>query len=525
MPMLNTERLTRRIALLHEQQKVHTLRGMRRGIEKESLRVNARGGIAQTPHPASLGSALSNPHLTTDYSEALLEFITPAYEYVTDCLLFLTDLHHFVYEKLEDELLWVSSMPCVVGGEMSIPIAQYGSSNAGRFRTVYRHGLWHRYGRHMQAIAGIHYNLSFPDNFWWAYRHLEGDDEVPLAQFTSREYFSLIRNYQKYVWLIAYLTGASPAMCASFLRGREHTLEAADNHTLYRAHATSLRMSDIGYSNAAQKDLSVSYNSVEAYVDSLEKAMRTPHPDFGNIGVQVDGEWKQLSGNVLQTEAEFYGSIRPKCVPLPGERLTEALRGRGVEYIEMRSLDLNPFEPLGLDQETAHFMEVFATFCLLQDSPPQGEPALQQNKTNLQVAVNEGRNPAAVILLDGQSAPLPTWGLALCDAMLPVAQLLDAARQSHGYAASLAVQRAKLLDPEKTPAARVLGELRRREISFFEFSMGQACQARDYFQAQPLSAARRKFFERLAVESIAEQRAMEAAKEVPFGEYIADWFG
>ena len=144
MPALDNARLVGRIALLREQRKVHTLRGIRRGIEKESLRVGPDGHIAQTPHPAALGSALTHPHLTTDYSEALLEFVTPAYEHVTDCLLFLADLHHFVYESLGDECLWVNSMPCVVGGELSIPIAQYGTSNAGRFRTVYRHGLWHR---------------------------------------------------------------------------------------------------------------------------------------------------------------------------------------------------------------------------------------------------------------------------------------------------------------------------------------------------------------------------------------------
>lgn len=528
MHVLNTDRLTRRIALLHEQQKAHTLRGMRRGIEKESLRVNAEGRIAQTPHPAALGAALTNPHLTTDYSEALLEFITPAYEHVTDCLIFLTDLHRFVYEKLGDECLWVNSMPCVVGDELSIPIAQYGNSNVGRFRTVYRHGLWHRYGRHMQAIAGIHYNVSFPDNFWWAYRHLESAGDIPLHEFTSREYFSLIRNYQKYVWLIAYLTGASPAMCASFMRGRPHNLDSTDNHTLYRPHATSLRMGDLGYSNAAQKGLAVSYNSVDAYADSLELAMRTPHPDFEKIGVRVsvDGkdQWNQLNANVLQTEAEFYGSIRPKCVPLPGERLTAALRGRGVEYVEMRSLDLNPFIPIGIDHETAWFMEIFATFCLLQNSPPQGEQELAQNKANLQVAVNEGRAPDAAITLEGGTTSLREWGLALCDAMLPVAQLLDAARQSHGYTGSLAAQRGKLLDPDTTPSARVLAELRNRELSFFGFAMEQAHKACDYFRAQPMSPGRQEFFERLAVESLNEQRSMDAAKEVPFADYVARWF-
>jgi glutamate--cysteine ligase len=525
MPAFNTERLVRRIALLREQQKVHTLRGMRRGIEKESLRVTPGGHIAQTPHPRALGAALTHPHITTDYSEALLEFITPAYEHITDALLFLTDTHHFVYEKLGDEYLWVNSMPCIVGDELSIPIAQYGTSNLGRLKTVYRNGLWHRYGRHMQAIAGIHYNLSFPDNFWWAYRKNEGACDVVHEDFVSREYFALIRNYQKYVWLVAYLTGASPAMCASFLRGRSHTLEEAENHTLYRQFATSLRLSDIGYSNNAQKKLAVSYNSLGEYVGSLEAAMRTPHPDFEKIGVQKNGEWQQLNANVLQMEAEFYGSIRPKCVPLPGERLSAALRGRGVEYVEMRSLDLNPFLPVGIDHETSYFMELFAAFCLLHESPPQGEDELAQNKANLQTAVNDGRNPAASITLHGATASLREWGYALCEAMLPVAQLLDDARpSSHGYTRSLAAQRRKLIDPTTTPSARVLDELRARECSYFEFAMTHAQRSRNHFRHQPMSQARREFFEHLATESLEEQRELEAARGPEFGDYVAAWY-
>lgn len=524
MPALDNARLVGRIALLREQRKVHTLRGIRRGIEKESLRVGPDGHIAQTPHPAALGSALTHPHLTTDYSEALLEFVTPAYEHVTDCLLFLADLHHFVYESLGDECLWVNSMPCVVGGELSIPIAQYGTSNAGRFRTVYRHGLWHRYGRHMQAIAGIHYNLSFPDNFWWNYRRIENACSVELRDFTSREYFALIRNYQKYGWLLPYLFGASPAMCGSFLRGRPHTLDSVDGHTLYRPFATSLRMSDIGYSNSAQTGLLVGYNSLPDYVDSLGAAMNRTHPEFEKIGVKVDGEWRQLNASVLQLEAEFYGSIRPKCVPLPGERLSEALRNRGVEYIEMRSLDLNPFIPVGIDHETSYFMELFATFCLLQDSPGQVPADLAQNKANLQVAVNEGRSPDAVITMDGTTLALSDWARRLCEAMQPVAQLLDEARQSHGYTRTLVRQLQKVDDPEQTPSARVLAVLRAQESSFFTFAMARAQAARDWFRAHPMSEGRREFFHRLAAESLAEQHAIEASDTLSFDDYVAAYF-
>ena len=423
-------------------------------------------------------------------------------------------------------MLWVTSMPCVLGDDLSIPIAQYGNSNPGRFKTVYRHGLWHRYGRRMQAIAGIHYNLSFPDSFWWTHRRNEGACDLALEDFTSREYFALVRNYQKFVWLLAYLFGASPAMCASFLRGREHDLDETDDHTLYRPFATSLRMGDLGYSNAAQQGLSVSYNSLDAYVDSLEAAMRTPHPAYERIGMRdADGQWRQLSTNVLQMEAELYGAIRPKCVPLPGERLSTALRGRGVEYVEMRSLDLNPFLPVGLDHETAYFMELFATFCLLHDSPAQDAGDLARNRDNLRTAVNAGRSPEAQVVVDGAASPLREWGRVLCEAMRPVAALLDEARpSSQGYTRSLAAQLRKLADPEATPSARVLAALRERETSFFGFAMEQSLRARDYFRAQPMPAARQEFFEHLAAESLAGQAALEAADTQPFDAYVAAWF-
>ena len=137
-----------------------------RGIERECLRVTAEGTLAQTPHPRALGSALTHPSITTDYSEALLEFITPVSRDIDETLDILARIHGFVYRQLGDELLWSSSMPCIVSGDAGIPVARYGQSNVGRMKTVYRYGLGHRYGRLMQAIAGVHYNFSMPEAYW-----------------------------------------------------------------------------------------------------------------------------------------------------------------------------------------------------------------------------------------------------------------------------------------------------------------------------------------------------------------------
>src|SRR5688500_8267571 len=138
------------------------IHGGRKRIERESLRVTPEGRIALTPHPPALGSALTNDNITTDYSEALIELVSPTFNTTWELLQYLLDLHQFVYQHLGDELLWATSMPSIIEGDESIPIAQYGRSNIGRMKTVYRNGLGIRYGRVMQAISGVHFNYSFP---------------------------------------------------------------------------------------------------------------------------------------------------------------------------------------------------------------------------------------------------------------------------------------------------------------------------------------------------------------------------
>ena len=201
------------------------LAGIRRGIEKEGLRVLPTGGLALTPHPLALGSALTHPHITTDYSESQIELITGAHRGVQDCLDELTEVHQFVYRVLQaqgGEMLWVSSMPCGLPTDETIPLARYGGSNVGRAKSVYRMGLGHRYGRRMQTISGVHYNWSLPG-------------------VTSEQYFALIRNFRRHAFVLLYLFGASPALCPCFAQGRPHALQSLGPQALYLPHATSLR--------------------------------------------------------------------------------------------------------------------------------------------------------------------------------------------------------------------------------------------------------------------------------------------
>ncbi|MEO5659332.1 MAG: glutamate--cysteine ligase, partial [Polaromonas sp.] len=198
-------------AILQDRLKALTpqqLKGMRRGIEKESLRSQTSGALAMTPHPAALGSALTHPSITTDFSESQVELVTSAHVSPEAALGQLTQLHQFTYRALQengDEMLWVSSMPCGLPTDETIPIAHFGSSNVGRAKSVYRMGLSHRYGRRMQTISGIHYNWSLPG-------------------VTSEQYFALIRNFRRHAFLLLYLFGASPAVCSTFVAGRQHEL-------------------------------------------------------------------------------------------------------------------------------------------------------------------------------------------------------------------------------------------------------------------------------------------------------------
>ena len=289
------QRLQRLIDLKHS----HLMRNSAIGVEKESLRVNNTGGIAQTPHPEALGSALTHPYITTDYSEALTEFITPPFHHIKQVLDFFRDTQQFVYQKLDGEFLWATSMPCVVAGETSIPVAEYGSSNPGRMKHVYRLGLGHRYGRVMQVIAGVHFNYSFPPEFWPVYSELESN-RLPLQDFISESYMALIRNLQRFGWLIPYLFGASPAICKSFLGGAPTTLKEFNENTYYQPYATSLRMGDIGYQNNKEYEYGIkaNYDSLDAYIESLTCAIETHCPEYEKIGVVVDGEYRQLNANI-----------------------------------------------------------------------------------------------------------------------------------------------------------------------------------------------------------------------------------
>jgi glutamate--cysteine ligase len=497
-----------------------------KGLEKESLRMGADGLIAHTPHPAALGSALTHPQITTDYSESLLELITPPFQDTQATLDALCEIHRYVYAHIGKEWLLCGSMPCGVRGDESIPIARYGSSNIGRMKYVYRLGLAYRYGRTMQAIAGIHFNYSVAEGLWPVLQDLAGDRR-PQREFVADAYFRMIRNILRHGWLVLYLFGASPAICRSFFIGREAMVEQFERFngdTLYRPYATSLRMSDIGYKNNNQAGLRISFDSLEDYVDSLSRAIATPHAEYERIGVKVDGEYRQLNANVLQIENEYYNSVRPKQIIHTGEKPTLALRRRGIRYIELRSVDLNPFQPSGIDIHALRFLEAFALFCLLEPSTPFNEQERAAANANMQAVAVEGRRPGLLLERDGGGVPLRDWAEAIAESMAGLCELLDHGRPERPYSASLQQQRDKIRDAELTPSAQVLAQMRESGECMEGFMQRWSRRHADGYRSQPLAPAVEQAFAQAAEQSLRDQQQVEANDRVSFDVFLQRYF-
>lgn len=497
------------------------LRGIRRGIEKESLRVNTDSRLAQTAHPAPLGSALTHGQITTDYAEALMEFITPAGSEAEATLGVLADIHRHVYRSLGDELLWPVSMPCTVETEDEIELAQYGHSNLGKMKTIYRQGLKNRYGSLMQVIAGVHYNFSMPDDFWPLWQGIKGDRK-PLQDFISESYLGLTRNFLRLGWLVPYLFGASPAVGASFLKNARSKLplETLGRETRFLPKATSLRMSELGYNTKAQDNLAVSYNSLPEFINGLRQAASQPNAAFEKIGVKRHGAYRQLNANTLQDESELYAPIRLKRVTKPGEKISGALQSRGVEYVEVRSLDVNPYAATGIDLGQMRFLDVFLTYCLLKDSPRLSQQQQRTTKQNLNKVATCGRD-LSLQLIDGQTPKsLEAWAEEIFADLVGVARLLDNADQGESFQAALNYQQQKLSNPALTPSARMLTEMQEQGLEVNELAMNLANKHRRTLLGHGYNQMQAGEFAREAVASRLKQGELEKADTISFDDFL-----
>lgn len=494
-----------------------------RGIEKEGLRVQPDFDIAQSNHPHALGHPLTHDSITTDYSEALLELITSVESTRDGLLSQLENTHKFVLNNIGDELLWAGSMPCRLHGNESIRIAEYGDSNIGRLKHVYRKGLDVRYGRIMQSIAGLHFNFSLSDEFW---NYLKDAEQSPLSlkDFKSQKYFAITRNFRRYSWLLMYLFGASPALDKSFVEGRQHDLETFDDKgTLYRPYATSLRMSGLGYSNNAQSSLNICFNTLENFTSTLSNAIHTSHPAYEKIGMRDSEGYTQLNTNILQIENEYYSSIRPKRTTQSGEKPTAALMERGVEYIEVRCLDLNPYLPLGIDEKQVAFVDSFLLFCLLESSPVLSAEACEELDRNFALVTSEGRKPGLTLQRQGESVSLHTWSLEILARVEKYAALLDARENTKLHSESVSEQTMKVEDSSLCPSARVLKDMRSNHQSWLEFAGKLSSQHKvELTHASDLSNVQ-KAFELLAERSHQRAEQVKLSDTVSFDQFLADY--
>lgn len=501
------------------------LQGMLRGIERESLRMQSNGYLSQSDHPKSLGSALTHPHITTDYSEALMEFITPPQDSIQKALSCLRDIHAVVHQHLpEGEKLWPLSMPCMLDNdEENIRLAQYGQSNIGRFKTLYRRGLGIRYGRRMQTIAGVHYNVSFADHLFAALQQHETAPELAaldLADYRSHRYLGLIRNFIRLTPLVIYLLGSSPSVCKCFMTGRDHQLLPLIKGTLYLPYATALRMGRFGYQNSAQKQLGIHYNNLHDYVSELQKAVNTPFAAFSRLGLNDEqGEPVQINDHVLQIENEYYSLVRPKQVPQDDETPSQALQNRGIGYVELRAVDVNPYSPIGIDETTAAFLEVLALYCLLQDSPELWEAEQEQIEINQAEIVNRGRAPNAKIHVDQAQYSVEDWVSQHLDAMQEIAELLDQSSDSQLYTAAMAQMQQRNQDVDATLSAHVIQDTIKHSGTW-NFGSYMAHQHVESYQQHTLSAERISYFNQLAETSLQKQQQLEQEHSKSFEQYL-----
>jgi len=517
-----------RLAYLADKDGRKLLTQLQRGIEKEGLRVDEQGNFAMTPHPRALGSALTNPWLTTDFSEALLEFITPVFTSPDATLAYLRDTHAFFYKQVSGENIWASSMPCALPADDRIPVAQYGTSNRARMKTIYRIGLGHRYGRAMQTIAGVHYNFSMPEQYWQAEfdqaRAVNNTDYKSIQDYISKRYLDLIRNFRRNYWLLIYLFGAAPCFHKSFVHGRQHQMEALGEEDLYLPYATSLRMGDLGYQSIAQKSIFVCYNELDTYIRTLGEAIHKPYQPYEQIGVKKDGEYRQLNSAILQIENEFYSPIRPKRVTRKGETPLRALRERGIEYVEVRCLDVNPFLPLGIDTDTMRFMDTFLIYCLARESDQCDQTEFQRIAENQSRVVMQGRDPDLRIFCGKNEVSMRHCAENLLNDMRPVTEQLDHAHGSTDHADVIDRQMAKVLDDDRTPSARVLNALASNNQSLLAFTQAQTVAFARELKSHRIQADVERQFQTDVEESLQQQQQLEQDQSLDFDAFLAAYY-
>jgi len=334
---------------------------------------------------------------------------------------------------------------------------------------------------------------------------------------TSDEYFALIRNFRRRSWLLLYLFGASPAVCSSFVAGRPHELTELAPGTHYAPHGTSLRMGRLGYQSDAQTSLRVTYNNLDDYTASLYEALTRPYAPYERIGIRDGDDYRQLSTTLLQIENEFYSSVRPKRRIKRGERPLHALRERGVEYVEVRLMDLDPFAPIGITPAACRFLDVFLLNCLFTDSPHDTPAEILEVRQNQQAVAVRGREPGIRLQRNGASTPFTDWANEILRQCQPLAAQIDETFGGAAYSEACDEMVKRVADANLTPSARVLHAMaRNHDNSYVRFALIESTLHKAMLQHLELPREVRERFSRLAAESMQKQRELEGSDDVDF---------
>ncbi|RLA06433.1 MAG: glutamate--cysteine ligase [Gammaproteobacteria bacterium] len=495
------------------------------GLEKESLRVDKNGFLSNKAHPDALGQSFTNSFITTDFCESQLELITPPLHNIDKSLQFLTDLHSFVYKNItkEQEILWASSMPCIIADEEHIPIATYGKSNQGMMKHIYRQGLALRYGKLMQTITGVHINFSFSDIFWQELSRLENSNQN-IQDFITSNYMSGIRNMQKMGWLIPYLFGSSPAICKSFLQGAPTKLKILDDSTYYHPYATSLRMGDIGYQNniESKNGFKANYDNLAKYIQGLQQAINTRCQKYNDLSIIKNNKYQQLNSNILQIENEYYSTVRPKQICELNQSPNLALKENGILYVELRSSDVDLFSPIGVNRNQLYFVVLWIYYCTLKHSNNLSAQQKKEIDENEIKVAHFGRSPNLMLQKNGKKINLKDWGLSICKEMESLAKLLDSHQNSNSFRASLKMQINKFKDQKFTPSARVLKNLSSQ--SFHRFASHKSQQYVKYFKGKEINEEHENMIIKEVSKSIKSFDAEQKKTEPDFKIFIDDYY-
>jgi glutamate--cysteine ligase len=445
------------------QQSGEMLRAGLFGLEREALRVTPEGRLALTPHSAAFGDKLGNPRITVDFSESQLEMITPPEPSVERALASLAAIMRETEEVLAEsgERLWPFSMPPALPADEDIPVARFGNTPEGRRRELYRLGLASRYGRRMQMISGIHFSFSFDAALLGTLRRAEGGADS--RAFSDAAYFRAARNFLRNRWLLVYLSGASPAADRSFDPALGKHFEAVraccrgccDFLSDYQQFATSLRVSRFGYADTAFRRMPVSFNSRDEYVRDLRALLNTPSERFARLGLGRDGRAVQLNDRVLQRDSEFYAAIRLKGRIRPGESHLEAIARDGVHYAEVRILDINPFAPEGVDENTLRFLQVLLLDALLTEDEPLQAAEWERLQENHQRVALSGRRPGLMLRTADGEVPMPLLAGQIIARLRPLAAMMDQGLNDPMFSFAVEDALQSLADPSRLPSARI----------------------------------------------------------------------